>query len=224
MKRHSSIVFILCIKLLVALAVQSASATSTLNYLSYNCKKKLKSFKVKTPSYDLFKPAEKDLHLPVIIKRKGTKDVQIELVSFKQVNIHRIYGLKFNWNNQSIIDCRGFYHSPMISLVEEYEYIDSVTTEPNNAVKISTLYFVNCGVPCHLSEVNSTVIAENNYYFPYVIDEISSPVFEYPSQWFADYLTLKELYQFMKTPDGFESFQWRGKIYNTNELRKIYEK
>ena len=53
---------------------------------------------------------------------------------------------------------------------------------------------------------------------------LSSPVFEYPSQWFVDYLTLKELYQFMKTPDGFESFQWRGKIYNTNELRKIYEK
>ena len=224
MKRHSSIVFILCIKLLVALAVQSASATPTLNYLSDNCKKKLKSFNVENPSYDLFNPAEKDLYLPVILKRKGTKDVQIEPVFFKQANIHRIHGLKFNWNNQSIIDCRSFYHSPMISLVEEYEYIDSATTEPNNAVKISTLYFVNCGVPCHLSEVNSTIIAENNYYIPYVIDEISSPVFEYPSQWFADYLTLKELYQFMKTPDGFESFQWRGKTYNTNELRKLYEK
>ena len=224
MKRHSSIVFILCMKLLVALAVQSASATPTLNYLSDNCKKKLKSFKVENPSYDLFNLAEKDLYLPVILKRKGTKDVQIEPVSFKQANLHRIHGLKFNWNNQSIIDCRSFYHSPMISLVEEYEYIDSETTEPNNAVKISTLYFVNCGVPCHLSEVNSTVIAENNYYFPYVVDEISSPVFEYPSQWFVDYLTLKELYQFMKTPDGFESFQWRGKIYNTNKLRKIYEK
>ena len=224
MKRHSSIVFILCMKLLVALAVQSASATPTSNYLSNNCKKKLKSFKVENPSYNLFKPAEKDLYLPVILKRKGTKDVQIEPVSFKQANLHRIHGLKFNWNNQSIIDCRSFYHSPMISLVEEYEYIDSATTEPNNAVKISTLYFVNCGVPCHLSEVNSTIIAENNYYIPYVIDEISSPVFEYPSQWFADYLTLKELYQFMKTPDGFESFQWRGKTYNTNELRKLYEK
>ena len=224
MKRHSSIVFILCMKLLVALAVQSASAAPTLNYLSDNCKKKLKSFKVETPSYNLFKPVEKDLYLPVILKRKGTKDVQIEPVSFKQANLHRIHGLKFNWNNQSIIDCRSFYHSPMISLVEEYEYIDSETTEPNNAVKISTLYFVNCGVPCHLSEVNSTVIAENNNYFPYVVDEISSPVFEYPSQWFADYLTLKELYQFMKTPDGFESFEWRGKIYNTNELRKLYEK
>ncbi len=224
MKRQSSIVFILCMKLLVALAVQSASATPTLNYLSDNCKKKLKSFNVENPSYDLFNPAEKDLYLPVILKRKGTKDVQIEPVSFKQANIHRIHGLKFNWNNQSIIDCRSFYHSPMISLVEEYEYIDSATTKPNNAVKISTLYFVNCGVPCHLSEVNSTIIAENNYYIPYVIDEISSPVFEYPSQWFADYLTLKELYQFMKTPDGFERFQWRGKIYNTNKLRKLYEK
>ena len=224
MKRHSSIVFILCMKLLVALAVQSASATPTLNYLSDNCKKKLKSFNVENPSYDLFNLAEKDLYLPVILKRKGTKDVQIEPVSFKQANLHRIHGLKFNWNNQSIIDCRGFYHSPMISLVEEYEYIDSVTTEPNNAVKISTLYFVNCGVPCHLSEVNSTVIAENNYYFPYVIDEISSPVFEYPSQWFTDYLKLKELYQFMKTPDGFESFQWRGKVYETRKLRKLYEK
>ena len=34
MKRNSSIVFIICIKLLVALAVQSASATPTLYYLS----------------------------------------------------------------------------------------------------------------------------------------------------------------------------------------------
>ena len=224
MKRHSSIVFILCIKLLVALAVRSAIATPTINYLSDNCKKELKSFEVETPSYNLFKPIEKDLYLPVILKRKGTKDVQIEPVSFKQDDKQSIYGLKFNWNSQSITDCRSFYHSPIIILIEEYEYIDSVTTKPNNAVKISTLYFVNCGVPCHLSEVNSTIIAENNYYIPYVIDEISSPVFEYPSQWFADYLTLKELYQFMKTPDGFESFQWRGKIYNTNELRKLYEK
>lgn len=224
MKRKSSIVLILCMKLLVALAVTSASATTTKNYLSDNCKKELKSSQVEAPSYNLFKPVEEDLYLPVILKRKGTKDVQIEPVSFKQANIHRIYGLKFKWNNQSIIDCRGFYHSPMISLVEEYEYIDSATAEPNNAVKISTLYFVNCGVPCHLSEVNSTIIAENNYYIPYVIDEISSPVFEYPSQWFADYLTLKELYQFMKTSDGFERFKWRGKIYNTNKLRKLYEK
>ena len=222
MKRHSSIVFILCMKLLVALAVQTASATPTLYYLSDNCEKELKTFEVEDPSYKLFK--EDEFYLPTILKRKGTKDVQIKSVSFTPLNFQKIYGLKFSWNNQSIIDCRGFYHTPMISLAEEYEYVDSVTTEPNKAVKISTLYFVNCGVPCHLSEVNSTIIAENNYYIPYVIDEISSPVFEYPSQWFADYLTLKELYQFMKTPDGFESFQWRGKIYNTNELRKLYEK
>ena len=100
---------------------------------------------METPSYDLFKPAEKDLYLPVILKRKGTKDVQIEPVSFKQANIHRIYGLKFNWNNQSIIDCRSFWDTPMISLVEKYDYYDGVLQKSTDSVKISTLYFVNCG-------------------------------------------------------------------------------
>ena len=55
MKRHSSIVFILCIKLLVALAVQSASATPSHNYLSDDCKKLLTDHKIKKPSYNLFK-------------------------------------------------------------------------------------------------------------------------------------------------------------------------
>ena len=59
---------------------------------------------------------------------------------------------------------------------------------------------------------------------PYVRKEISTPTFEYPSIWFTDYLTLRELYQFMKTGDGFEAFTWRGKRYNTEELRKKFEK
>ena len=222
MKRHSSIVFILCIKLLVALAVQSASATPTLNYLSDNCKKELKTFEVKDPTYKLFKDDE--FYMPTILKRDGTKDVQIQSVSFTPLNFQKIYGLKFEWSNQSIIDCRSFWDTPMISLVEKYDYYDGVLQKSTDSVKISTLYFVNCGTPCHLSEVKSTIITKHGNYSPSVYDELSSPIFEYPSQWFADYLTLKELYQFMKTPDGFESFQWRGKIYNTNELRKLYEK
>ena len=59
---------------------------------------------------------------------------------------------------------------------------------------------------------------------PYVRKEISTPTFEYPSMWFKDYLTLEELFQFMSSESGFESFDWRGKRYNTEELRKKFEK
>ena len=55
MKRHSSIVFILCIKLLVALAVETAGATPSHNYLSDDCKKLLTDHKIEKPSYNLFK-------------------------------------------------------------------------------------------------------------------------------------------------------------------------
>ena len=96
--------------------------------------------------------------------------------------------------------------------------------ERKDAIRISTNYFINCGSGCFLSHVYSAYFLKNDTSPPWVRTEITSAIHEYPSQWFADYLTLKELYQFMKTPDGFESFQWRGKIYNTNELRKLYEK
>ena len=73
MERHSSIVFILCIKLLLALAVQSAIAAPTLNYLSDNCKKKLKSFKVETPSYDLFNQLKRIYICQLYLKGKVQK-------------------------------------------------------------------------------------------------------------------------------------------------------
>ena len=92
------------------------------------------------------------------------------------------------------------------------------------AIKISTLYYVKCGSPCNYSEVKSTIITKSRYIPPDVYDEISTPLFEYPSQFFADYLTLEELYQFLVLFDEFEWIKWRGNIYKTEELRKIYEK
>ena len=40
---------------------------------------------------------------------------------------------------------------------------------------------------------------------------------------FIDYLTLNEVYQFMKTGDGFEKFEWRDKLYEIKDLKKAYE-
>ena len=139
-------------------------------------------------------------------------------------NIQTIYGLKFTWKNQSIIDCRSFFHTPKISLIEQYDKYDSVLMKSLNGIKISTLYYVKCGSPCNYSEVKSTIITKSRYIPPDVYDEISTPLFEYPSQFFANYLTLEELYQFLVLYDEFEWIKWRGKIYNTNELRKMYEK
>ena len=77
MKRHSSIVFILCMKLLVALVVQSASATPSHNYLSDDCKKLLTDHKIEKPSYNLFKLVnDQSNYLPVIISRLD-KDVKL---------------------------------------------------------------------------------------------------------------------------------------------------
>ena len=59
---------------------------------------------------------------------------------------------------------------------------------------------------------------------PWVRTEITSAVHEYPSQWFADYLTLEELFKFANTEKGLAGFQWRGKVYETRELRKLYNK
>ena len=220
-KGRTKIIFFFII--LIIFSFQKAFANS--QFLSKQCKKELNNWGIKNPNYNLFKPIEEDyIYLPITLKRKGTKDVQIKNVSFTPPDLQTIYGLKFIWNNQSIIDCRSFWHTPMISLMEEYEDYDSVLGKTIDAVKISTLYFVNCGSPCHLSEVKSTIITKNWNFTPHVIDEISSPVFEYPSQWFADYLTLEELFQFMGTENGFENFKWRGKTYNTEELRKKYAK
>ena len=40
---------------------------------------------------------------------------------------------------------------------------------------------------------------------------------------FIDYLTLNEVYQFMKTGDGFDTFEWRDKIYKIKDLKNIYK-
>ena len=110
------------------------------------------------------------------------------------------------------------------AFIEQYDKYDSVLMKSLDAIKISTLYYVKCGSPCNYSEVKSTIITKSRYIPPDVYDEISTPLFEYPSQFFADYLTLEELYQFLVLYDEFESIKWRGKIYNTEELRKLYEK
>ena len=78
---------------------------------------------------------------------------------------------------------------------------------------------VNCGVPCTESSVHSVSFYNNkSYFWDLTIRDV-----EYPSIWFRDYLTLEELFQFMNTENGFENFEWRGKTYNTDELRKKYK-
>ena len=149
MKRHSSIVFILCIKLLVALAVQSASATPSISYLSDDCKKLLTDYKIEKPSYNLFKLVkDQSNYLPVIISRLDKDTVKIEAVSHKDDDNITIYGLKFTLDNKSIVDCRSFYHTPKISLVEKIDYYTMFLIERKHAIRISTNYFINCGSGC----------------------------------------------------------------------------
>jgi hypothetical protein len=90
--------------------------------------------------------------------------------------------------------------------------------EELNAIKVSTHDLVNCGNPCHYAEVNSVYIIDDASYEPFSRTEISTPTYEYPSKMFIDYLTLDEVNQFMKTGDGFESFEWRGSVYKTKDL------
>ncbi len=225
MKRHSSIVFILCMKLLVALAVQSASATPSHNYLSDDCKKLLTDHKIEKPSYNLFKLVnDQSNYLPVIISRLDKDTVKIEAVSYKDDDNITIYGLKFTLDNKSIVDCRSFYHTPKISLVEKIDYYTMFLIERKDALRISTNYFINCGSGCFLSHVYSVYFLKNDTSPPWVRTEITSAVHEYPSQWFADYLTLEELFKFANTEKGLAGFQWRGKVYETRELRKLYNK
>ena len=211
------------ITLLVALAVNPANA-NTRTYLSDKCKNHLLDFyQISKPSFKDFKVLdEQEFWLHTILKRKGTNNVKVKAVVFQKKDSQRIYGLQTAWKDQVIINCWSFYHSALITLIEMYDHYDPFLKKQNDAIRISTHYLVNCGVPCHHAEVTSTYMIDDGTK-PYVRKEISTPTFEYPSIWFADYLTLKELYQFMKTGDGFENFDWRGKRYNTEKLRKMFE-
>ena len=215
--------YFLFIPLLVALAVNSANA-NTRAYLSEKCKNHLIDFyQIGNPSFEDFKVLEdQDFWLHTILKRKGTTNVKVKAVVFQKKDSQRLYGLKTEWKDQIIINCWSFFHSALITLIEVYDHYDPFLKKQKDAIRISTHYLVNCGAPCHHAEVTSTYMVDDGT-MPYVRKEISTPTFEYPSIWFTDYLTLKELYQFMKTGDGWETFDWRGKRYKTAELRKKYE-
>jgi hypothetical protein len=215
--------YFLFIPLLVALAVNSANA-NTRAYLSEKCKNHLIDFyQIGNPSFEDFKVLEdQDFWLHTILKRKGTINVKVKAVVFQKKDSQRLYGLQTEWKDQIIINCWSFYHSALITLIEMYDHYDPFLKKQKDAIRLSTHYLVNCGVPCHYAEVTSTYMVDDGT-MPYVRKEISTPTFEYPSIWFTDYLTLKELYQFIKTGDGWESFDWRGKRYKTAELRKKYE-
>ena len=210
------------ITLLVALAVNPANA-NTRTYLSDKCKTHLIDFyQISKPSFEDFKVLEEqEFWLHTILKRKGTNDVKVKAVVFEKKDSQRLYGLQTEWKDQVIINCWSFYHSALITLIEMYDHYDPFIKKQKDAIRVSTHYLVNCGVPCHHAEVTSTYMVDDGTK-PYVRKEISTPTFEYPSIWFTDYLTLRELYQFMRTGDGWESFDWRGKRYNTAELGKKY--
>tara|TARA_B100001093_G_scaffold515151_1_gene590844 strand:+ start:461 stop:1129 length:669 start_codon:yes stop_codon:yes gene_type:complete len=210
------------ITLLVALAVNPANA-NTRTYLSDKCKTHLIDFyQIRKPSFKDFKVLdEQEFWLHTILKRKGTNDVKVKAVVFQKKDSQRLYGLQTEWKDQVIINCWSFYHSALITLIEMYDHYDPFIKKQKDAIRVSTHYLVNCGVPCHHAEVTSTYMVDDGTK-PYVRKEISTPTFEYPSIWFTDYLTLRELYQFMRTGDGWESFDWRGKRYNTAELGKKY--
>ena len=210
------------ITLLVALAVNPANA-NTRTYLSDKCKTHLIDFyQIRKPSFKDFKVLdEQEFWLHTILKRKGTNDVKVKAVVFEKKDSQRLYGLQTEWKDQVIINCWSFYHSALITLIEMYDHYDPFIKKQKDAIRVSTHYLVNCGVPCHHAEVTSTYMVDDGTK-PYVRKEISTPTFEYPSIWFTDYLTLRELYQFMRTGDGWESFDWRGKRYNTAELGKKY--
>ena len=72
--------------------------------------------------------------------------------------------------------------------------------------------------PCHYAEVNSVYIIDDVSYDPFSRTEISTPTYEYPSKMFIDYLTLDEVYQFMKTGDGFETLNGEEKFMKLKEI------
>ena len=208
-----------------SLVFVNASIAEPRKYLSDKCKNHLIDFyQINNPSFEDFKVLdEQEFWLHTILKRKGTNNVKVKAVMFQRKDSQRLYGLQTEWKDQIIINCWSFYHSALITLIEMYDHYDPFLKKQKDAIRISTHYLVNCGVPCHHAEVTSTYMVDDGTK-PYVRKEISTPTFEYPSIWFRDYLTLKELYQFMRTGDGFETFTWRGKKYRTNELGKTFFK
>ena len=213
-------VFFSFIYLLVALAVNPANAKNKTN-LSKSCSNYLKEFyKVQMTLIENFKALKnQNYYLQTLLKRMGTEDVKIKAITYKEKDKQHIFGFKYEWKDQSIIDCWSFYHTPMITLVEKYDHFDPFFIIQNEAIKISTHFFVNCGVPCYHAEVTAAYMIDDGT-IPYIRKEITTPTFEYPSIWFRDYLTLEELFQFMKTENGFENFQWRGRHYKTSKLAK----
>jgi hypothetical protein len=216
---------LIILSIFYSLVFVSASVAEPRKYLSDKCKNHLIDFyKINNPSFEDFKVLdEQEYWLHTILKRKGTNKVKVRSVAFETNNSQTLYGLQAEWKDQIIINCWSFYHSALITLIETYDHYDPFLEKQKDAIRISTHYLVNCGVPCHHAEVTSTYMVDDGTK-PYVRKEISTPTFEYPSIWFRDYLTLKELYQFMRTGDGFETFTWRGKKYRTNELGKTFFK
>ena len=211
------------INLLVALAVTAANA-KTRHHLTDECYEHASAFfGNKNIKFEDFQIIKEDEHIYVpstILKREGVGKVNIKAVKIENKEIQNFYGLQFNWKNQSIIDCRSWYNTPLIILVETYDYYTPFLMEDLNAIKVSTHDLVNCGSPCHYAQVNSVYIIDDISYEPFSRTEISTPIYEYPSKMFIDYLTLDEVYQFMKTGDGFENFEWRGKNYTTSDLKR----
>ena len=209
------------INLLVALAVTAANA-KTRNHLTDECYKNASAFfGNKNIKFEDFQIVKEDEHIYIpstILKREGVGEIKIRAVKIENKKIQNFDGLQFNWKNQSVIDCRSWYNTPLIILVETYDYYTPFLMEDLNAIKVSTHDLVNCGSPCHYAEVNSVYIIDEVSYEPFSRTEISTPVYEYPSKMFIDYLTLEEVYQFMKTGDGFENFEWRGKVYKTKNF------
>ena len=144
--------FVSFINLLVALAVTTANA-KTRTYLSDQCQKEASLFYEKRViNFNDFEVIEKDeyIYLPTtILKRKGVGKVEIRAVAITHHNSQNFYALQFNWKDQSVIDCRSWYHAPLITLIETYEYYTPFLMEEINAIKISTHNLVNCGSPCH---------------------------------------------------------------------------
>ena len=220
-----SVFFKIILLFLLILFSQKVFAQRT--FLSEQCQREASAFYDKRKiSFEDFKIIDEDeyIYLPsTILKRKGTEQVDIKAVAITNHNTQNFYALQFNWKNQSVIDCRSWYHAPLITLIETYKYYTPFLMEELNAMKISTHNLVNCGSPCHYAEVNSVYIIDEISYDPLTKTEISTVVYEYPSKMFMDYLTLEEVYQFMITGDGFEIFDWRGKEYRTQDLIKLYE-
>ena len=215
---------LIILSIFYSLVLVNASIAESRKYLSDKCKNHLIDFyQISNPSFEDFKVLEdQDFWLHTILKRKGTNNVKLKAVVFQKKDSQRLYGLQIEWKDQTIINCWSFYHSALITLIEKYDHYEPFIENQNKAIRISTHFLVNCGNPCHHAEVTSAYMI-NDGTRPYVRKEISTPTFEYPSIWFTDYLTLRELYQFMRTGDGWESFDWRGKRYKTSELRKKFK-